>query len=70
MGRLGLENRDQLVEWIKSQNDKIAKRSDDVLLSAYRGRNAETINKAIEKARSTNFYLGMEPNWLDIDDSE
>lgn len=32
------------------------------------GRNAETIKKAVEKARSTNFFLGMEPNWLDVDE--
>lgn len=36
VGRLGMENPDQLVEWIKLQNDKMAKRSNSVWLGSYR----------------------------------
>jgi hypothetical protein len=67
VGRTGMASAAQLVEWVRAKNDLIAQRSDAEWKESYRGRNADTVAKAVDKARANAFFLGLEPNWLDYE---
>ena len=67
VGRTGVATADQLVEWIEARNAHLGRRSDDDWLNSYRGRNADTIAKAVGKSRDNGFFLGLEPRWPDLD---
>lgn len=70
VGRTGMSSAAQLVEWVKAKNARIAEKSDAEWKESYRGRNADTVAKAVDKARANNFFLGLEPNWLDYEVAE
>lgn len=71
VGRTGMASADQLVEWVKGKNALIAAKSDAEWKESYRGRNMETIEKALAKARANGgFFLGLEPNWMDYGEEE
>lgn len=67
VGRTGAGTADQLVEWIKAKNGVVAARDDALWQTAYKGRNTETVAKAVGKARKNGFFLGMEPNWMEVE---
>lgn len=70
VGRAGMGSAAQLVEWVRAKNNLIAKRSDAEWRESYRGRNADTVGKAVDKARANGFFLGLEPNWLEYEGEE
>ena len=67
VGRTGAGTAEQLIEWIKFKNEAVAARDDALWQTAYKGRNAETVAKAVSKARNNKFFLGMEPNWMEVE---
>ncbi len=67
VGRTGAATAEQLIGWIKAKNDVVAQRTEDSWKQAYKGRNADTVVKAVDKARTHNFFLGMEPNWMEVE---
>jgi hypothetical protein len=67
VGRTGTGNAQQLLEWVKAKNDLLAARDDAAWLRAYKGRKPEAVEKAVLKARDNHFFLGMEPNWMDVE---
>lgn len=70
VGRTGMASADQLVEWVKGKNALVAAKTDAEWKESYRGRNPETVAKAVDKARAHNFFLGLEPNWMDYGGEE
>jgi len=70
VGRTGMGSAAQLVEWAKAKNAALGRKSDAEWLESYRGRNAETVGKAVEKARGNGFFLGLDPSWIDMVEEE
>lgn len=70
VGRTGMGSAAQLVEWVQTKNDLISRKSDAEWRESYRGRSADTVGKAVEKARANGFFLGLEPNWLEYEGAE
>ena len=71
VGRHGHKDEAQLLEWIFTENYKLEERSDDEWMklgSPDGGRKkapGAAFVKALDKARSFRFFLGLDDNWLD-----
>ena len=67
IGRENIENSSQLVEWIMARNTFLAKKKEAYWKKVYKGRNFDTIQKSLTKAKERNFFIGMDRNWIDLD---
>lgn len=60
-----IKNADDLVEWINARNREMAEYYSDEALKNNKALEKKTPAGALEKARTNNFYLGLDNSWYD-----
>lgn len=61
-----IKSSEALLKFFLSKNQKLSKRSDEEWLSLSGGTGNKSLEQALKKARSYNFYLGLDRNWYHI----